>query len=235
MHALIDTDILCYEMGSLKDPDEGHPLPWPLVQDRINDRIESIIENSEATSWEGFLTGKGNFRDEIATIKPYKGNRNRSERPFWYQAVFNYLEKEMGCIVVHGYEADDAIATRAAQLEYFEGIICSKDKDLDQIPGWHYSWTAYGQKGKGLYYITEIEGYRNLYKQLLTGDATDNIPGLYGIGSKSSVVKKIDQCVTWYEMWDLVKAEYDARFGAYSMQFMTENMNLLKLKQDIDL
>lgn len=235
MHALIDTDILCYEMGSLKHPDEGTPLPWPLIQDRIAQRIDQIIEATESTSWEGFLTGKGNFRDEIATIKPYKGNRNRGDRPFWYQAVFNFLEKEMGCTVVHGYEADDALATRAKHLEYTEGVICSRDKDLDQVPGWHYSWSSFGQKGKGLYYISEIQGYRNLYKQVLTGDSTDNIPGLYGVGSKSSVVKRIDQCNHWFEMFDIVHGEYTSRFGNYAMQFLTENINLLKLKDDVEL
>jgi hypothetical protein len=235
MHALIDADILCYEMGSLKNPEEGLPLPWPLVQDRIDQRIEQIIDETEASSWEGFLTGKGNFRDEIATIRPYKGTRNRSERPFWYQAVHSYLSTELRCKVVDGYEADDAIATRAKQLEYSEGIICSKDKDLDQVPGWHYSWSAYGQKGKGLYYITEIEGLRNLYKQLLTGDATDNILGLYNVGPKSSIVKKIDQCEGWYEMWKIAKEEYEARFGSYAMQFLTENLELLRLVDDVEL
>ena len=39
MHALIDLDILCYEMGAAKDED-GEPLDWTLVQHRVDSRID---------------------------------------------------------------------------------------------------------------------------------------------------------------------------------------------------
>lgn len=225
MHALIDTDILCYEMGSLKFPDTGNPLPWPIVRDRIDLRIEQIQLATEASSWEGFLTGKGNFRDEIATIRPYKGNRVRADRPFWYQAVYLYLVNERNCTVIEGSEADDAIASLAGE----GSIICSKDKDLLQVPGWHYTWSVFGQEEKTPFFITEVEGLRNFYKQLLTGDSTDNILGLYGVGTKSTLVKKLDELTTELEMFEHVYKQYQDRFGSYCLTFMIENGSLLWL------
>ena len=37
-----------------------------------------------------------------------------------------------------------------------------------------------------MYYVKEEEAIKNFYKQLLTGDRTDNIPGIKGIGDKKA-------------------------------------------------
>lgn len=228
MRVLLDADILCYEMGGLKNPETSLPLPWPLIQDRLSERVDSIIDELQASSWNGYLTGKGNFRNEIATILPYKGNRKREDRPFWYQAIYNSLVEDFGCEVVFGMEADDRIAIEATK-DKDHCIICSKDKDLDQVPGWHYNWQSFGQKAKGLYYITYIQGYRNLCKQILTGDSTDNILGLYGVGDKSAAVKRIYSSNDPFYMDKLIIEEYKARFGNYWATMLMENLNLLYL------
>ena len=143
MYALVDLDILCYEMGSAVDED-GLPLSWPLVQSRVDSRINQILEAVEADGWQGFLTGRGNFRDEVATILPYKGQRKRHERPFWFQGVYQYLEQERGAHVVTGREADDLIVELGHDED--DVIMCSRDKDLMQAPGWHYMWKFHNSK-----------------------------------------------------------------------------------------
>lgn len=224
MHALVDTDILCYEMGSAKD-DEGWPLSWPLVQSRVDARIEQILEATEAETWQGYLTGKGNFRETISTIKDYKGHRNRGERPFWYQAIYTYLVHDRCVEICNGIEADDQIA-----MDHGEGtIICSRDKDLKQVPGWHYSWPSWKQEEQRPYYVSEIDGLRFLYRQLLTGDATDNILGLYGVGAKAACVKRIDTYETEVEMFKEVQEQYYLRFGNHWKMFLSENGTLLYL------
>ena len=45
------------------------------------------------------------------------------------------------------------------------------------VEGWHYNFV----KDEHLE-VTKAEGLRNFYRQLLTGDTVDNIPGLHGIG-----------------------------------------------------
>jgi 5'-3' exonuclease len=75
-------------------------------------------------------------------------------------------------------------------------IICSRDKDLRQCPGWHFGWELGAQPQFGPEFVDEL-GYINLsedrkkvkgcgYKffaaQMLIGDAVDNIPGLPNYG-----------------------------------------------------
>ena len=224
MHALLDADIFLYEMGSATD-DEGYPLAWPLVQARLDARIEQILEAVEAETWQGYITGQGNFRESISTIKDYKGNRDRGTRPFWHQAVHSYLVNDRSVIVCHGLEADDQIS-----MDHGEGtIICSRDKDLKQVPGWHYSWPSWKQEEQRPYYITETDGLRFFYKQLLTGDATDNILGLYGVGQKAACVQRIDTLEEEIDMFREVHEQYYLRFGNHWQMFMSENGTLLWL------
>jgi hypothetical protein len=224
MHALLDADIFLYEMGSALD-DEGNPLAWNLVQARLDARINQILDAVQAETWQGYITGKGNFRDGLSTIKDYKGNRDRSARPFWHQAVHQYLVQDRAVAVCHGIEADDQIA-----MDHGEGtIICSRDKDLKQVPGWHYSWPSWKQEEQHPYYINETDALRFFYKQLLTGDPTDNILGLYGVGAKAACVQRIDTYSTELDMFSEVKEQYELRFGKYWPMFMEENGALLYL------
>ena len=72
MKALIDSDIFQYEFGNCTD-NEFKPLAWPLVQSRVQARIDSIMEATGADSYHLYLTSddKSNFRFEIASIRPY--------------------------------------------------------------------------------------------------------------------------------------------------------------------
>lgn len=224
MKALIDCDIFCYEMGRAVDADDGLPLTWPLVETRLEDKIDKILEDTKADSWQGYITGDNNFRIEVATIRPYKGTRP-VPKPFWYQAVKYYLIHDRNCEVVEGYEADDAIAIASGP----DTVMCSIDKDLLQIPGLHYQWKIWSRDAIGPFEITELEGLRNFYSQLLTGDITDNIPGLYNVGPKAASVLRIKQYTTELEMFQEVKLQYELRFGAYWDMFLAENGRLLWL------
>jgi 5'-3' exonuclease len=86
-------------------------------------------------------------------------------------------------------------------------IICGIDKDLLQIPGRHYRWPIY-RYGKVIresehLTITEEEGWRNYFTQMLTGDSSDNIIGVEGIGIKKAA-KLLSDVHTEQEMYDLV-------------------------------
>jgi len=56
-------------------------------------------------------------------------------------------------------------------------VIVSVDKDLLQIPGFHYNFV---KKEKSC--VTKEQGIKHFYTQLLTGDTSDNIQGCPGIG-----------------------------------------------------
>lgn len=173
MLVLIDGDIIRYSVGFAA---EGEPLENCLHSVKL--MIQKILTATGSDEYEVFLTGEGNYRDKVATIKPYKGNRDSSHKPTFYKEITEYLITQHNATVVNGMEADDAMGYTAVK-EGTKSCIASIDKDMDMIPGWHYNW-----KKDKLYFIEEDDANRNFYRQLLTGDSTDNITGVPGIGPK---------------------------------------------------
>lgn len=248
MKALIDLDPLPYAYGGLTFEDGGL-MPEKLVARMVDDKIKNITHRAGATSWVGYLSDSAsNFRLGLATILPYKGNRSGSEKPPHYQFLRDYLMDQYpdNVVLVKGMEADDQLAIdqytdieRALQKDVeeedknilhdwrYKTIICTVDKDLEMVPGWHYRWTKGSSPGALPWFQTEIGGLRCFYKQLLTGDPVDNIKGLHGVGKKSTLLSKIDDMETEAEMFSHVYTEYYKRFGTYADQFMLENGRLL--------
>lgn len=246
MIALIDTDILLYEVGSYTD-DEGQPLSWPLAKSRADAKVKKITEDAGCHDYRLYITGDNNFRDREGTIKPYKGHRV-SPKPANYSNLKKYFttsENFKGKVVVtDGYEADDALSIEQLSWRSYDEtwgdnqgldntVICSRDKDLNMVPGWHYSWASGKQKEKEPYFVDEITGLRWFFTQLLTGDPTDNIPGLYGVGPVKAK-KLLDGLTEALSMYSVVQAEYEARFGSYWEMFMHENARLLWMLQSED-
>ena len=230
--ALVDADIILYEFGNVKKDDGVTPLPWPFIVSRVDARIINICESVAADSHTLYLTGSGNYREHTATIVPYKGNRP-SEKPYWHQHIKRFLIEHRDAVLVEGMEADDALGIE--QCRYPDDtVICSRDKDLNMIPGWHYSWSAGNQKEKPMWYIGELDALKSFYSQLLTGDSTDNIPGLYGVGKSSKLLDTIRSSSDELEMYLFVKQEYIKRFGSYWELFITENARLLWICRELN-
>ena len=130
-------------------------------------------------SIELILSGPGNYREALATVFPYKGNRDPDHKPHWYQQIRNYLTGEWGARVVSGREADDecSILARRHLGEERPYVVATIDKDLDQIPGEHYNYM------KQVFYAqSESDAERFFLEQCVSGDATDGIPGCYKSG-----------------------------------------------------
>jgi hypothetical protein len=230
MHALIDGDIFLYAFGSAKKPD-GSPIQWPFLISRMDGQLSNILRSVDATSHQIYLTGEGNFREKVATILPYKGNRPK-DKPYWHQHVKKFLIQHRGALLVEGMEADDAMGIeqmRDRKSDTWRTVICSLDKDLDMIPGWHYNWKKDEQ-----YWIDELTAERNFWKQMLTGDSTDNILGLYGVGKSSSLLKQIDEMDNGEDMQALVEEQYKKRFGNKWHEFFHEFSQLLWILRSED-
>lgn len=172
MIALVDGDMMCYRIAfACKDETEG-----VAIKTMATFLEDVLMSQLDLNNWEVFLTGKGNFRNEIAVTIPYKGNRKDVEKPGHLDILRNYLVTAWSAATSEGEEADDLIAIRATQLGD-ESIIVSLDKDFDQVQGWHYNFVK--QKK---YYVSAEEGQRFFYKQILMGDKADNIVGIRGVG-----------------------------------------------------
>jgi hypothetical protein len=157
------------ELQSKTTGDESH------ARQCLRKLYDSILEPFYGRPFLSFISGSTNFRNSVAKTKPYKGNRLTTAKPYYYDYLRECILKDWNGELVDGIEADDRLAIEASQND--DCILVGIDKDLLQIPGLHYNYDK-----KHVTVITEQDGWRNFFTQVLTGDTSDNIPGLKGVG-----------------------------------------------------
>ena len=214
--ALIDGDILVYRIGfSVNDPEDEK-----FAIARMGNFVEKLLNVDDIDSYTGFITGKSNYRQDIATENDYKGNRKDAKRPVHYKALREYLINKWCFELIDGQEADDAIGIAAYALPENQSCTMSIDKDLDMIRGWHYNFVK-----QELYHVKEEEAIKNFYMQILTGDRVDNIPGLRGIGPKKAE-KILKDCVGEQQLFETVLEKYEG-----DIDKLTERGRLLWIRR----
>ena len=215
--ALIDADVLVYRVAFASE-EESEEICFARVKELL---FEIVYTELNCNDYKAYITGSGNFRYLVATTAPYKGNRKDTAKPKHYEALREYLQR-LGAELIEGQEADDAIAIEATK-EQDKCWIVSIDKDFDQVPGWHYNFVK-----KEKYYVTEEEGIRSFYTQILTGDRVDNILGIKGIGPVKAA-KLLENCTTERTFYDACVKAYDG-----NVERVTENGVLLWLRRHPD-
>lgn len=215
---IIDGDILCYRVGFACN-EETEKVAIRTMADMLEELI--FIELS-SNIHVGYLTGKDNYRHDIAKTQPYKGNRKDAPRPVHLHSLREYLITAWDFRVADGQEADDAIGIHATSLRD-KSVIVTIDKDLDMIPGYHYNPVK-----KESYYIDDKEAIKNFYRQILTGDKVDNIEGLRGIGPKKAD-KILAEAETELKMYEAVLKAYDN-----NQERVIENGQLLWIRRQED-
>lgn len=169
----VDGDIIAYRTAAVcEEHFEGS------CDSIIESTLTEIATDTNISKMRIYVSGKNNFRYDIAKTKPYKGNRATMVAPRFLNYCKDHLVSKYNGIRVHGYEADDAIAT---DMTVNNAIHCGIDKDMLQIPGDHYNYVK-----KEWQHVTPEEAIVTLYRQILMGDASDNIPGLPRVGAKTA-------------------------------------------------
>ncbi len=213
--ALIDGDILVYRIGFSSEEE-----PESIALARCSEFLEDLLLYNNFESYQGYLTGKKNFRNEIAITAPYKGNR-KSAKPKHYELLREYMQKSWGFVMIEDQEADDAIGIAAYEMQVGEYCICSIDKDLDMLRGDHFNFVKNEH-----YFISEEEGIKNFYKQILMGDRVDNIIGIKGIGTVKAE-RLLKECKSEKEMYLTVLEAYDG-----NEERVLENGRLLWIRRE---
>ena len=140
-----------------------------------------------------FDSARKNFRNEI--YSDYKANR--SEAPDDLIPQFEYIRKSvlafnLPSVEMLNYEADDLIATYAAQIikSGDKITIVSSDKDLMQLYNKH---TRIYDPMKNKFIDEDdinkkfgVKSNQVVDVQALAGDTSDNVPGVPGIGIKTA-------------------------------------------------
>lgn len=262
MIALIDADILVWEIGMVVEYGKDDIPTFDYAQAVVDGRIRDILTQVDSDEPPVlFLTGKGNFREEIAKTKAYKDHRKEKQKPFHYENIRQYFIHSYKAVVVDGMEADDALAIVQTEAGDGETVICTRDKDLLQVQGWHYGWESGLQGEQPLHYVTKFgrlkpvwketprglmlktlkgEGAIWFYAQMLMGDSTDNIPGCPGIGP-GKAHKLLGGCssekqalqVVWDTYFDYVsqKVSQEVSEGLIEIAPMWENEHVSDLTE----
>ena len=195
MLALIDGDILVYRIGfTTEDVDEG------IMKARLRESINLILEAVEATEFKIYLTAENDptaFRKRI--YPEYKANRIQP-KPKHYSAIRAYLQEHYDAEVCTELEADDALGIHQTGEH---SVICSIDKDLKQIPGNHYNFVKLESS-----YVTVGQGLLHFYTQLLTGDSSDNIKGVWKCGPVKAA-NILAGAETEFQMFQAVRDAYN--------------------------
>jgi DNA polymerase I len=198
LKALLDGDIVSYSCAIYNEE-----WGWDACKEDIDQLMRRILETTGATEYECYISGANNFRYRINP--DYKANRKDKVDPIYRSDANAYLVSAFGAKVTDGYEADDGLGISATRsfVENSPFVICSIDKDLKMLPGDHYNWR------KNIFdHVTPIDGLRSFYRQLLTGDRTDGIRGVGGIGDVKSA-RIINDLESEAEMYAAVQAMYD--------------------------
>ncbi len=208
-----------------------------------DEKLINAVNKQRVRDGEGRLEFKPNFRLELASTKPYKDRK--SSRPLHYYNLRAYACHRYPCVVANGLEADDRLAMDQ-DIEGLTTIICSRDKDLLSVEGFHYTWECGKQPGWGPAKIdrigtlslpkpTKIEGtgLKFFCSQMITGDPVDTIPGLPR-GGPALAYKTLKDCETEEELFKAVKSLYVEKFGELWRENMLEQGRLLHMVRGVD-
>lgn len=181
--------------------------------------MRRILESTDSDSYIAVLTGDDNYRYEI--YSEYKANRKGKPRPIYLEDARAYLITDWEAILTSGIEADDRLGIEQCSEEFGTTVICSIDKDLKQIPGYHFNWRKNEHD-----LVSPLDGIRCLYRQLLTGDTADNVPGVGRIGPVKSA-KAINHLSSEIDMYKTCQHFY----GPDRLEEMHRNAKLLYIWQ----
>ena len=175
---------------------EVGPVEYSLAN--VKRIVKAMTEWAPDATWQLFIQGDNNFRNDLYDL--YKANRDPDDKPVHLKEIRQYLIDKWGAIIVDGEETDDRVSILQCTMPT-DTCIVSIDKDLLNTPGWHYNYDSeYYHK------VEPEEALLNFARQLLTGDSTDNIPGLKRVGKKTA--EKI--LPEYREDWlNIVRKEYE--------------------------
>lgn len=172
----------------------------PAIQ-RMEEWLDTVVTTSGTSKMRVFLTGSANFRFKLASILPYKGNRDHTKKPIYLQAIRDIIIDKYKGESVDYLEADDLLSINQTN----DTIIVTQDKDLNMVPGLRYYTNSNEIKLLEEPYCSTF-----FYAQILMGDATDNIPGLSYVGEKTAF-KMLQKARSKEELYNCVVQAYSDR------------------------
>lgn len=224
---IVDADTIAFSACvvceyEVEDLDTGE-LSWEIDMENafshaqakiqvILDQTGGFAENMELH----FTGGKNSFRYDLLTKafptnteRHYKAKRVYKRSPVGLHALKEMLMNHYTGFMHYDFEADD-VAVMLKKKYGDHAILCAVDKDvLGNVPGRHFNYYESLKHGIEMQWVIvtpEVAIY-NQHLQAITGDKSDNVPGLKGIGP-AKATKFIDIGMDAAELWGGVLRAY---------------------------
>ena len=240
--ALLDVDRLVYAVAFQvqgKDEPEANILnSAKLMLEALKREVKGLMPSIE--KFQVILSDARNFRKMLDNMeKPYKGNRG--PKPDACGIIRDYFRKYQKAWSSPYCEADDVCAM-LHHKQHREGtyntLLVDIDKDSLNTPGWHMSPSikrkGFITKEAKVFFVESDDASYNFYKQLLTGDTVDNIPGVPGIGpKKADSILKGCRCANemYAKVLDLYVEEYQELCYSEVIRVIIQRGNLLHMRR----
>jgi len=232
-----DLEEMEWRGASLKEIEAAKQTYQPSIehaQDRFEHFVEHIFEShyipeEKAVYSMAVGNSQDNFRKKIHPeykLQKARATSNKKRAPyidelrFWAVDVFD-------AHYCQGYEADDAIGVWATKLGEDNYVVVTVDKDLDMIPGYHLDPKT-EVNAKRRWHVNEEQADIFFWKQMLTGDSIDNIPGIEGIGPIKAG-KILSGLTTPQEHKEVVVSKYGLKYGNEGFKKLLFNGSLLHI------
>ena len=219
--AVIDGDSICFLCS--KDTLEESKA-------NVDSILADIFEETGSTHYFLFLSSGPYFRHQVNP--EYKANRPPTTLLF-IKELRKHLKDVYNALIYEQVEADDMVAYVMGNFDDLgDKICCGNDKDVTyQVPGNHLNYRTFDQQT-----TTVVDAIRFLYTQVLTGDSSDNIKGIPGIGPKKAekILGKDDwhnlhtaTLSAYYEHYDLAAGQ-----AVFEFQKNFRQVYLLRRQED---
>ncbi len=171
--AILDGDIIAYRAAFWADQEGIDDLPFRIKKDFQKWTPKGCDESIVAMS----CPRDTNYRRDFWPA--YKLHRDSFIKPDSMAYCLELIYELSDAQCVNRLEADDLIGMMVSKGE---AIGVTVDKDLRQVPGWHWN----PDREKEPIFIEEEDADKFFYQQWMSGDSTDNIWGLWRVGAKTA-------------------------------------------------
>lgn len=214
---MIDGDICVYRIACTTENEPVEIAYW-----RMDEMLKGIMWSTGADEYSLYLSDstENNFRTKY--YPEYKANRKDLKKPKHYDSLRMYLMEAWNASITPEQETDDDLGINQTN----DTIICTIDKDLDQIPGKHYNFVK-----ELIYDVTEEEAIKYFYKQVLMGDITENIKGIPKIGPVKAD-KILENAVGEDQLFEATAKAYIKKFEEEGLKHLLINGICLKIRRN---
>ncbi|MBM3251640.1 MAG: DNA polymerase I, partial [Candidatus Omnitrophica bacterium] len=243
---LIDANSFCYRAYyAIRNLSTSYGQPTNAIFGFIN-MLKKILQDNDL-QYLGicFDVGRKTFRQEqfseYKLHRPAMPDELRSQMPLIKEIISAY---NIPIFEMEGFEADDVIATLAkkAAKENLEVFIVSSDKDIFQLIDERVKVYSPNKEGS----VYDLDNFKSRFQVApdkiadligLMGDATDNIPGVKGVGEKTAVslLKQFGNLDNLFKNLDKVKSEKLRELLSQQKNQAVMSKDLAKLDKEVPL